>query len=55
MKGPWPLTVLFPRLARHSYVVRWADVTRFDRPKIVIRHRAAELSSLVAEDHGDGP
>jgi hypothetical protein len=52
MKGPWPLTVLFPRLARHSYLVRWEDVTRFDRPRIEIRRRASDLSSLVDEDHG---
>lgn len=52
MKGPWPLTVLFPRLARHSYLVPWEDVTRFDRPRIEIRRRASDLSSLVDEDHG---
>jgi hypothetical protein len=54
MKGPWPLTVLFPRLARHSYLVPWEDVTRFDRPRIEIRRRASDLSSIVDEDHGGG-
>jgi hypothetical protein len=52
MKGPWPLTVLFPHLARHSFLVPWEDVSRFDRPRIEIRRRASDLSSLVDEDHG---
>jgi hypothetical protein len=55
MKGPWPLTVLFRRLARRSYLVRWEDVTRFDRPRIEIRHRARDLSTLATEDYGDRP
>jgi hypothetical protein len=52
MKGPWPLTVLFPRLARHSYLVPWEDVTRFDRPRIEIRRRASDLSSLLDKHRG---
>ena len=54
MKGPWPLTVLFPRLARHSYLVRWEDVTRFDRPRIEIRRRVRDLSSLAGDNEGGG-
>jgi hypothetical protein len=54
MKGPWPLTVLFPRLARHSYLVPWEDVTRFERPRIEIGRRAGDLCSIVDEDRGGG-
>lgn len=54
MKGPWPLPLLFSRLARRSYLVRWEDVTRFDRPRIEIRCRGRELSSIVDEDRGGG-
>jgi hypothetical protein len=53
MKGPWPLTVLFPRLARRSYVIPWAHVTRFDRPRIEISSRVRELPTL-ADNHDGG-
>jgi hypothetical protein len=53
MNGPWPLTVLLPRLARHSYLVRWEDVARFDRPRIEIRCRASDLASITDEDRGE--
>lgn len=55
MKGPWPLPWLFSRLARRSYLVDWEDVTRFERPRIEIRCRARDLSSIVDENPGGPP
>ena len=52
--GVYLRTVLFPRLARHSYLVPWEDVTRFDRPRIEIGRRASDLSNIVDDDRGGG-
>lgn len=40
MAGPWPLGILFRRLWESSVQIDWADVTRIDRPRIEVRHRA---------------
>lgn len=55
MKGPWPLPQLFNYLARRSYVVRWQDVTRFDRPRIDVGCRTSDLTSILDEDRGGRP
>ena len=55
MKGPWPLPWLLSRLAHRSYLVAWDDVTRLDRPRIEIRSRASDLSTLADENRGGRP
>jgi hypothetical protein len=49
MAGPWPLTWIFRRRSRTSLLVAWSDVTSFQRPRIEIGRRRAELRS-AAED-----
>lgn len=45
MVGPWPLTRIFRRRGRRSLLVAWSDVTSFERPRIEIGRRRAELRS----------
>lgn len=47
MTGPWPLTLLFRSLARHSLVVEWSDVTRHSLECIEIRCSRSELRSVI--------
>jgi PRC-barrel domain protein len=43
MTGPWPLPALFRYLANRSLAVPWSQVTAFDRPRIDISARRAQL------------
>ncbi len=54
LQGPWPLPLLFGRLARRSRLVDWDDVVEVARPRITISRRAAELRT-AAEINRPGP
>lgn len=49
MAGPWPLTWFFARRGRKSLLVAWSDVTSFERPRIEIRRRRAELGPVTGD------
>lgn len=50
MAGPWPLTVIFRSLARHSLLVDWDDVVGLRPGRVDIRKRREELSSVEDAD-----
>lgn len=43
MAGPAPLRALFNRLRRDSYLVKWEDITRIERPRVETRRRTEEF------------
>jgi hypothetical protein len=44
MAGPWPLSVVFGRIRQRSIEIDWADVTRFDRPRLHVSGRRANYT-----------
>ncbi|NHN54649.1 PRC-barrel domain containing protein [Calidifontibacter sp. DB0510] len=40
MAGPWPLTLIFRRMAARSFVVAWADLERVEHRKVTLRSGA---------------
>ncbi|HVW43231.1 MAG TPA: hypothetical protein VHC18_17965 [Amycolatopsis sp.] len=47
MRGPWPLTVLFRWLSRHSLFVEWSAVRRIGPEEIEIRTPMDELERFI--------
>ncbi|HEV7886750.1 MAG TPA: hypothetical protein VGO92_04265 [Acidimicrobiales bacterium] len=46
MRGPWPLKLLFERLARKAHYVEWKDVAAWDDGRVSLRVRVDDLARL---------